>query len=222
MRMRKKKWAQPELESSDFFIKAPEQLRGMWKSRFRYPERNLELELGCGKGVSTSVMAFSNPDTNFIAVDLISNVLGSARRNISGIYGDREPDNILLTAYDIMGIEKIFSEEDQVSRIHIYFPNPWTQKKKHKKRRLTHPRQLMQYRTFLKDGGEIWFKTDNDELFQDSLAYFLECGFVQTFITMDLHRSGFEKDYVTENEKMFSEEGIPIKFVIMKKEETVI
>ena len=35
-----------------------------------------------------------------------------------------------------------------------------------------HTRQLNQYRTFLKDQGEIWFKTDDDELFKESLEYF--------------------------------------------------
>ena len=75
----------------------------------------------------------------------------------------------------------------------------------------------MQYREFLKDGGEIRFKTDNDDLFLSSKRYFTECGFELTFVTEDLHNSGFTDNIETEHEKMFSEQGIPIKFLIAKK-----
>ena len=101
-----------------------------------------------------------------------------------------------------------------MERIYINFCNPWSQKAKHRKRRLTHPRQLEQYKTFLAPGGEIWFKTDDDSLFADSVHYFEECGFSIRYQTLDLHHSGFEGNIPTEHEAMFSEQGIPIKFLI--------
>ncbi len=42
-------------------------------------------------------------------------------------------------------------------RIYINFCNPWP-RGKHKKERLTHPRQLEQYKTFLVPNGEIFLK----------------------------------------------------------------
>lgn len=50
-------------------------------------------------------------------------------------------------------------------------------KRKHHKKRLTHTRQLEKYKEFLSKGGEIYFKTDDDNLFLDSLNYFEEAGF---------------------------------------------
>lgn len=97
-----------------------------------------------------------------------------------------------------------------MDRIYINFCNPWP-KKKHKKKRLTYPRQLFSYQEFLKDGGEIWFKTDDDELFEESLEYFKLCGFTQKYLTRDLANSGFAENILTEHEKMFMEQGIPIK-----------
>lgn len=217
MRMRKKKWAQPELNECPYFIKQPKEQKGKWRELFKNSNADMQLELGCGKGVSTAVMAHENRETNFVAIDLISNVLGSARRNIEAEYAGEEADNIVLASQDILNISDIFSAEDVFSRIHIYFCNPWTAKSKHEKRRLTHTRQLMQYREFLQDGGEIWFKTDDDELFFESLEYFRSCGFEQTFYTEDLHGIGFKPNYVTEHEKRFAEEGVKIKFVIFKK-----
>ena len=42
--------------------------------------------------------------------------------------------------------------------IYINFCNPWSKNASSNKHRLTYPRQLIQYREFLKDGGEIYFK----------------------------------------------------------------
>ena len=216
MRMRKKKWAQPELDACPYFITDCDRYRGQWQTLFPKAQP-LHVELGCGKGVSTAIMAHAERDTNFVAVDISSDVLGSARRNIASAYGEESVDNIRLTGKNILFISQTFSEEDRVERIIISFCNPWGERLKHRKRRLTHPRQLMQYREFLVDGGEIWFKTDDDDLFYDSIEYFRACGFSPRFITFDLHASGFEPNYISEHEALFSRQGVPIKMLIAVK-----
>ena len=72
------------------------------------------------------------------------------------------------------------------------------------------------YKSFLAENAEIRFKTDDDELFEESVAYFEESGYEITYITRDLHQSGFEGNIMTEHEKMFSDEGIKIKFLIAR------
>jgi len=129
-------------------------------------------------------------------------------------------DNVLLTCFNIEQIEKVMDKNDCVERIYINFCNPWP-KNKHHKKRLTHTRQLMKYREFLKENGEIWFKTDDDPLFDASLEYFKESGFSIKYLTRDLHQSGFAGSYSTEHERMFSSQGIPIKFLIAVKEKEV-
>ena len=218
MRMRKKRWARPELAACPYFIGEPAAHRGRWRELFAHPEQPMELELGCGKGVSTAKMVHENRSVNYVAVDLISDVLGSARRNIAREYGEEPVDNVVLTAKNILTISEAFAPEDCFERIYISFPNPWNEKLKHRKRRLTHPRQLTQYREFLRDGGEIWFKTDDDQLFDESLEYLAECGFSVRYLTRDLHASGFAPNYLSEHEIMFSEKGVNIKFVIAVKE----
>ena len=216
MHMRTKKWAKPELAVCPYFTDEPETKRGRWRAQFER-EQPLYLELGCGKGVSTAAMVKDNPTINYVAVDITCNVLGDTRRNIEKAFDGEPVKNVMIARYDISYIEKVFAPEDRVERIYINFCNPWTKRPKYAKRRLTHPRQLMQYREFLVDGGEIWFKTDNDDLFLSSKRYFGECGFELTYVTEDLHNSGFEGSLATEHEKMFSEQGIPIKFLIAKK-----
>ena len=75
---------------------------------------------------------------------------------------------------------------------------------------------MIQYRAFLQPGGEIWFKTDDDELFEASLQYFPDAGFEILQVTRDLHANEPEDNLRTEHEGMFSSQGIPIKGLIAR------
>lgn len=219
MRIRYKKWARPELEASKFYIDDPEEMKGKWKEFFKNSENPIHLELGCGKGQFISSLASSNPNINYIAIDLVDAMLGLAKRNVEQVYEEKdlEIDNIVLTRFDIERILMILEEKDNIGRIYINFCNPWP-KGKHRKKRLTHTRQLEKYKQFLVPNGEIYFKTDDDDLFNSSLIYFEESGFEIISKTYDLHSEPiFEKNIETEHEKMFSEQGIKIKALIARK-----
>lgn len=214
MRLRKKPWARPELEACNFFVINPKENKGKWKEQFKN-NNPIYLELGCGKGTFIAVHGSENEDINYIAIDIKDEVLVLAKRNIEEAYkeNDKEIDNLKLMAQEIGLIEEIFDENDIVDRIYINFCNPWP-KERHKKRRLTYTRQLEKYKNFLSEEGEIYFKTDDDNLFDESLEYFKEAGFVINYITYDLHNSDFVGNVQTEHEKMFTAQGIKIKFLI--------
>ena len=218
MRIRYKKWARPELEASKFYIDNPELLKGKWKEHFKNPENPIHLELGCGKGQFISTLASENQNINYIAIDLVDAMLGLAKRNVENVYKEKnvEPSNILLTRFDIERILLILNKEDNIQRIYINFCNPWP-KGKHRKKRLTHTRQLEKYKEFLTEYGEIYFKTDDEDLFNSTLIYLEESGFEVIKKTYDLHNIPiFENNIETEHEKMFSEQGIKIKALIAK------
>ena len=69
-------------------------------------------------------------------------------------------------------------------------------------------------KTFLKKDAEIRFKTDDDELFEESIEYFEQSGYEIKFITRDLHAENIEDNIVTEHERMFTEEGKKIKYLV--------
>ena len=219
MRIRYKKWARPELEASKFYRDNPEDLKGKWKEEFKNSKNPLYLELGCGKGQFISKLAVQNQDINYIAIDLIDAMLGLAKRNVEEEYKNNniEPENVLLTRFDIERISLILGKEDNIERIYINFCNPWP-KGKHRKKRLTHTRQLEKYKEFLAENGEVYFKTDDDGLFESSIEYFKEEGFEILKLTRDLHNEDIfdGKNIQTEHEKMFSEQGIKIKALIAK------
>ena len=221
MRIRYKKWARPELEASKFYINNPEEYKGRWKDFFKNKENPIHLELGCGKGQFMSKLASSNLNINYIAIDLIDAMLGLAKRNIENTYKEKnlELDNIAITRFDIERIPLILDKKDNIERIYINFCNPWP-KGKHRKKRLTHTRQLEKYKTFMSEDAEIYFKTDDDDLFNSTLLYLEESDFEVLKKTYDLHSEPiFENNIITEHEEMFSKEGIKIKALIAKLKE---
>lgn len=210
MRLRKKWWALPEMEQDEKAIFNQEELYGKWKEEFGN-DHPIHLELGCGKGQFVATLAQKNPDINYIAIDLKNEVLVFALRRINEL----GLKNVRLISMIIENIEKVFAK-DEIDKIYINFCNPWP-KASHNKRRLTHPRFLTKYNVFLKDGGEIWFKTDDDELFEHSLEYFREEGFTEVYRTLDLLNDGFAENVKTEYEEKFTAFGVNIKFGIFRK-----
>lgn len=219
MRIRFKPWAREELEASKFYIDNPQTMLNRWITAFENPENPIYLELGCGKGGFISSMAVQHPQINYIAIDMVDAMLGLAKRKIEQAYLEKntEVNNVILTRFDIERIGMILGEKDLIQRIYINFCNPWPRGKHHKKR-LTHTRQLEKYKTFLADKGEIYFKTDDDKLYEDSLHYFQEAGFELIKKTNDLKQeSDFWENVETEHENMFSQQGIKIKAAIARK-----
>ncbi|MCQ2513888.1 MAG: tRNA (guanosine(46)-N7)-methyltransferase TrmB [Ruminococcus sp.] len=220
MRIRKKKWAEPELAVCDFFVKNPDDFAGKWKSAFK-KEQPIYLEIGCGKCGFAGQLALQNPDKNIIALDIKIDMLGVGRRNIVEIYEgvgktQNDVDNLLLVNYNVEKLDKVITAEDKIDRLYINFCNPWP-RPKHKKRRLTYYKKLEMYKTFLRPESEIRFKTDDSDLFEESLQYFEQSGYEILYITRDLHNSDVQDNIQTEHEKMFSAEGIKIKYCVARQ-----
>ena len=218
MRMRKKAWARPELEQCPYFIRDPKAQKGKWNDWF--PKKQaLHLELGCGKCIFTAELAAQHPEFNYIAIDLSRDMLGVARRNFEARYqqNQRPVENVALTAFDIERITEILGPEDSIEKLYINFCNPWP-KVRHHKKRLTYPKQLEQYKTFMKSGAELHFKTDNDDLYLATLRYFAECGLTVLWKTTNLHHCGDSPqcNILTEHEERFTAAGIPIKAIVAR------
>lgn len=219
MRMRFKPYARPELLACDFHVHEPLTHAGHWHELYARPEQPLHLELGCGKGGFLSQIAPRHPDRNYLGIDITDKVLILAKRKVEAAYlaARLPPDNVRIASLDIERMSGVFTPADTVQRIYINFCNPWSKNAGSGKHRLTHPRQLLQYRTLMPQGAEIRFKTDDDDLFRDSLHYFPAAGFEIVWQTSDLHRNEPDWNLRTEHEEMFSAQGIPIKALIARK-----
>ena len=218
MRMRHKPYARPELAAWPYSVDDPRHLAGRWGMAFADPTLPLRLEFGCGKGGFLARLALAQPACNYLGVDIKSEMLVVAKRTIERLYAEanRPLGNVLLTSYDIERVGEILAAADKPDRLYLNFSNPWY-KTGHAKHRLTHPRQLALYRDFLTEDAEIWFKTDDERLFNDTLRYLPMAGYVVLWHTRNLHREEPAWNIRTEHEDMFSGEGISIKALIAQK-----
>lgn len=212
MRMRKKKNLEPRMGRCDeWLVSSPEALRGAWRQEFEAPEdAQLNLEIGCGKGSFIVEMARQNPDQCFIAVERVESVLLLAMEKAR----EADLDNLLFIDADAAKLGEVFAPAE-IDRLYLNFSDPWPPKRQHK-RRLTHPRLLAVYDSFLKPRGEICFKTDNKGLFEDSVCYFSQYGYGLFEVTFDLHSTD-TPNVMTEYERNFSSKGFPIYRLVARR-----
>ena len=204
MRMRKKKNCAARIERcGDIRITDPENYKGKWNEVFGN-DNPIHVEIGCGKGSFIVGMAKMYPDVNFIAIEKVEDVIVMAMEKAIG----NEIENVRFMDLDAERIEEFF-EKGEIKRIYLNFSDPW-KKGKQAKRRLTHKNFLDRYKKVLNSGDYIWFKTDNQKLFEFSLNSFCTEGFKLRNITLDLHNSDFEGNVITEYEQRFMDLGQPI------------
>jgi tRNA (guanine-N7-)-methyltransferase len=118
---------------------------------------------------------------------------------------DAELPNVKLLNVNAIDLPKIFAK-GEVERVYLNFSDPWP-KTRHEKRRLTYKSFLQLYEEILPPQGEIHFKTDNQGLFEYSLTSFSAYGMLLKFVSLDLHKSNFAGNIMTEYEEKFSQRG---------------
>lgn len=215
MRLRKKWWAIPEMKTNEQVIFNASEYKEKWSEEFGNNNK-IHLELGCGKGKFISELSQKNKNTNYCILDLDTNAIVYATRKIK----DMELTNVRAIPTNIEKIDEIF-KENSIEKIYINFCNPWP-KKRHNKRRLTHPNFLKKYSQILTENGEIYFKTDDDELFEHSIEYFEQSGYKINLKTNDLANYNYPENIETEYEQKFKSLGINIKFLIAVKNQLKI
>ena len=136
MRLRKKKWAKPLLESqSNYVISDFSAIKGNWNKEFNN-DNPIYLEIGMGKGDFIVGLATKNPSINYVGIELSETVAAIALKKVM----EHELSNVRVINKDAINLEDIFTS-GEIGRIYLNFSDPWP-KNRHEKKRLT-------YKTFL-------------------------------------------------------------------------
>lgn len=164
----------------------------------------VEMEIGCGKGKFVLELAKRNPDVNYIAVEVNSNVIIEAceaiiEENVPNVYFMRCGAE-LLEKYIVPG---------SIRRIYLNHSCPFP-KNRYENRRLTNLKFMPIYSYCLVANGEIHQKTDNMHFFEYSIEQFSAYGVKLKNISLDLHHSDFEGNIITEYEEKFLRKNMPI------------
>ncbi len=212
MRKRNKPWMEKELDSNNKLVNNPEDFKGRWSEYFGN-DNPIYLEIGCGKGRFSINSALKFDDINYIAFDKELQVIGAAAKLCRETMEEQNVDiNIGFVIGDVKNLKDYF-EVHEIKRLYINFCDPWRERNKWMKRRLTHHNFLRMYNELLGDKGEIFFKTDNTALFEFSLNEFCNEGWQLKNIALDLHKTEFHtlgENVMTEYEEKFSSKGMPI------------
>lgn len=190
--------------------------KGKWRDYFKN-DHPLVLELGCGKGEYAVGLGRRYPNKNFIGVDI---------KGARMWYGAKAAlaenlHNVAFLRTRIDFIDKFFGP-GEVDEIWLTFSDPQPHKPN---KRLSSKHFVDLYRKFLKTGGVIHLKTDNDLLFESTLEQISENNYVLLEKTWDLYgEEPADLDEETRNnlhiktyyEGLFSAKGFKIKYCRFK------
>lgn len=201
MRTKYKAWAKPFIDEHPEVGVSEEDLSSL---------KDFYLEIGSGKGDFLIQMATKYPELTFIGVEKNVTCAGITAKKIfeSGL------TNTKIIFEDAINVLPNLNS-GSVKTIFLNFSDPWP-KKRHHKRRLTSNIFLDNYYRVLAKGGELIFKTDNIDLFNDSLEYFAESKFKLISITNNYDGKD-EFDACTEYERNFRDQDVKISRVIYEK-----
>lgn len=202
------------IADSNFTVKDPEKLKGLWKKEIFGNDNELHIEIGMGKGRFLMDLATLNPNINYVGIEKYSSVLLRAIQKQEQLL----LPNVKFIRMDAEDITEVFAPAE-VDKIYLNFSDPWP-KDRHAKRRLPSRQFLGKYDQILRPDGVVEFKTDNKDLFQFALDEVEPAGWNLDAVTYDLHHDPVmnEGNVMTEYEEKFSSLGNPIyKYIVSRK-----
>ncbi|TPE57700.1 tRNA (guanosine(46)-N7)-methyltransferase TrmB [[Mycoplasma] falconis] len=173
-------------------------------------KKNTVLEIGMGKGRMITTLASLHPQINYIGLEKYSTpALGAIKKA-----DELNLDNFKVIIGDAIKLEEYLA--NKVDTIWLTFSDPWP-KKRHFKRRLVYRDFLSIYKKILADDGIIYFKSDNDGLYEYALEELKEFKAKIIYHTNDLHNCDFPIENVfTDYEEKFNKMGKNINFIAFK------
>ena len=116
---------------------------------------SLILEIGCGMGETTAAIAKEHPELNFIGCEVFAAGVGALSKRLH----DGKIQNVKIFQHDAVEVVRDMIENESLSGVHIFFPDPW-RKARHHKRRLINPSFISLLLPKLKTGAFIHCATD--------------------------------------------------------------
>jgi tRNA (guanine-N7-)-methyltransferase len=123
------------------------------------------LEIGFGMGESTASIAASQPENDYLGVEVHTPGVGALLKRI----GAAGLGNLRIIHHDAVEVLEHMIAESSLDGVHVFFPDPW-HKKRHHKRRLIQPAFIARLAGKLRPGGYLHLATDWQDYAEQMLA----------------------------------------------------
>ena len=123
------------------------------------------LEIGFGMGETTSTIALTHPQNNYLAIEVHTPGVGSLLKQIE----EKQLSNIRIIQHDAVEVLRDMLSDHALDGAHIFFPDPW-HKSRHNKRRLIQPPFVALLVKKLKPGAYLHVATDWQDYAEQVLA----------------------------------------------------
>ncbi len=126
--------------------------------------RDLEIEVGSGKGLFVLNESERNPDRNYLGNEIAVKYCKFAAYRLAK---QERPNAHMLRGDGLKLFRELLPDESAVA-VHVYFPDPWW-KERHRRRRVMQPGFIADLQRVLQPGGKFHFWTDVEEYFQQTM-----------------------------------------------------
>ncbi len=123
------------------------------------------LEIGFGMGETSATIAETNPQNDYIGVEVHTPGVGSLCKLIA----EKNLGNQRIIQHDAVEVLRDMIGPESLDGVHIFFPDPWP-KARHHKRRLIQPPLVATLASRLKSGAYIHCATDWENYAEQMLA----------------------------------------------------
>ena len=142
------------------------------------------IEIGFGMGHGTIQTAKTNPNNDYLGIEVHAPGVGSLLMQLRDEPGIT---NLKVIQHDAKEVLQHMIPDNSITGFHIYFPDPWP-KTRHHKRRLIQPQFVELLTSKLQTGGYIHLATD----WEDYALWMLDVVSNQT----SLHNQSQTSDYI--------------------------
>ena len=195
----------PTLDLAEY-LKRIEDLPCPWSSEALFSRQAaIELEVGSGKGLFLAAAAATDPETNFLGIEIAAKYARFAAARLA----KRSLTNAKVVHGDALRVLAELVPAGALQAVHVYFPDPWW-KARHKKRRVMNPRFVAHVERTLMPGGKLHFWTDVEEYFQTSLEVLASATRLAGPNPVAEKPADHELDYRTHFERRMRLHGLPI------------
>lgn len=175
-----------------------------WASVFGN-DHPVELEVGFGKGLFLLNASEACPGVNFVGVEIVRKyVLFTATR-----LAKRQRHNVRLVCTDARLFLTGCLAAGSLQAVHVYFPDPWWKKRHHKRRVFTEEFAAQCVRV-LRPGGRLHLVTDVADYFAMTQELLARQPGVSPLPPPEPKGPEHDMDYLTNFERRFRKQGLPI------------